>query len=96
MVDQATLNAAIDSLYVCLNLQQTVVDQNRSMEAALERRMIQNRQLSEDLQELCTSASPFVQFVQSKYDRLRVRYDDEVKQSMPFGRRWPTGSTRPP
>ena len=84
LVDQATLNAAIDSLYVRLNLQQTIVDQYRSMEAALERQMIQNRQLSEDLQELRTSASPFVQFVQSKYDRLRVRYDDEVKQSEAF------------
>ena len=81
MVYPATLNAAIDSLYVRLNLHQTVVDQYQSMEAALERQMIRNRQLSEDLQELLTSASPFVQFLQSKYDRLRVRYDDEVKQS---------------
>uniref|UniRef100_A0AAV1UPQ4 Uncharacterized protein n=1 Tax=Peronospora matthiolae TaxID=2874970 RepID=A0AAV1UPQ4_9STRA len=59
-VDQAALNAAIDLLYLRLNLQQTVVDRNHSMEAALEQQMIQNRQLNEDLQELRTSASPFV------------------------------------
>ena len=50
----------------------------------MKRQMVQNRQLSENLQDLRTSASPFVQFVQSKYDRLRVRYDDEVKQSEAF------------
>uniref|UniRef100_A0AAV1UY97 Uncharacterized protein n=1 Tax=Peronospora matthiolae TaxID=2874970 RepID=A0AAV1UY97_9STRA len=54
------------------------------MEAALEQQMIQNRQLSEDLQELSTSAFPFVHFVQSKHDRLRVRYEDEVKQYKAF------------
>ncbi|CAI5737726.1 unnamed protein product [Hyaloperonospora brassicae] len=69
LVDQATLNAAIDLIYVRLNLQQTVVDLYQSMKAALERQMIQNRQLGEDLQDLRTSAPPFVQFVQSKYDR---------------------------
>uniref|UniRef100_A0AAV1TBF0 Uncharacterized protein n=1 Tax=Peronospora matthiolae TaxID=2874970 RepID=A0AAV1TBF0_9STRA len=51
------------------------------MEAALKQQMIQNRQLSDYLQELSTSASPFVQFVQSMYDRLRVCYEDEVKRS---------------
>uniref|UniRef100_A0AAV1T7X8 Uncharacterized protein n=1 Tax=Peronospora matthiolae TaxID=2874970 RepID=A0AAV1T7X8_9STRA len=54
------------------------------MKVALEQQMIHNRQLSEDLQELRTSEPPFVQFVQSKYDRLRVRYKDEVQQSEAF------------
>uniref|UniRef100_A0AAV1U1Z7 Uncharacterized protein n=1 Tax=Peronospora matthiolae TaxID=2874970 RepID=A0AAV1U1Z7_9STRA len=54
----------------------TVVDRYQSMEAALEQQMIQNSQLNEELQELRTSASPFVQFVQSKYDRVCVRYED--------------------
>ena len=83
-IDQATLSAAIASLYLRLDLQQAVVDRYQSMETALEQLMIQNRQLSEDLQELRTSASPFVQFVQSKYDCLRARYEDEVKQSDAF------------
>uniref|UniRef100_A0AAV1V405 Uncharacterized protein n=1 Tax=Peronospora matthiolae TaxID=2874970 RepID=A0AAV1V405_9STRA len=54
------------------------------MEADLEQQIILNRQLGEDLQELRTSASPFVQLAQSKYDRLRVRYEDEVKKSEAF------------
>uniref|UniRef100_A0AAV1TRT6 Uncharacterized protein n=1 Tax=Peronospora matthiolae TaxID=2874970 RepID=A0AAV1TRT6_9STRA len=54
------------------------------MEAALEQQMIQNRQLNEDLQEVRTSASPFVQSVQSKFDRLRARYEDEIKRSKAF------------
>ncbi|CAI5742202.1 unnamed protein product [Hyaloperonospora brassicae] len=95
-VDQATLNAAIDSLYVRLNLLQTVVDRYQSMEAALERHMIQNRQLSEDLKELRTSTFPFVQFVQSKYDRLRVCFDDEVKQFKVYREALADRATRPP
>uniref|UniRef100_A0AAV1UTC4 Uncharacterized protein n=1 Tax=Peronospora matthiolae TaxID=2874970 RepID=A0AAV1UTC4_9STRA len=83
-VDRAALNAAIDLRYLRLNLQQTVSYWYQSMEAALEQQMIQNRQLSEDLQELRTSASPFVQFVQSKIDRLRVRYQDDIKCSEAF------------
>ena len=83
-VDRATLDAAIDSLYLRLDLQQTVVDQYRSMEIALDQQTILNRRLNQDLQDLRTSASSFVQFAQSKYDRMRVRYEEEAKKSEAF------------
>uniref|UniRef100_A0AAV1VAF1 Uncharacterized protein n=1 Tax=Peronospora matthiolae TaxID=2874970 RepID=A0AAV1VAF1_9STRA len=95
-VDRSTLNAAIDSLYLRLNLLQTVVDRYESMEAALEQRMIQKRQLSEDLKELRTSASPFFQL--SQRSTTACAFAMKMRSSSPkrFGRRWPTGSTRPP
>ena len=60
VVDLATLDAAFDSIYLRLDLQQEIVDQYQSMETALAQQMAQNRQLNDDLQELRTSASPFV------------------------------------
>lgn len=73
--DRATLDAAIDALYLRLDLQQTVFDHNQSMETALKKQMIQNCQLNEYLQAPRTYESPFVLFAQSKYDRLRVLYE---------------------
>uniref|UniRef100_A0AAV1T8V1 Uncharacterized protein n=1 Tax=Peronospora matthiolae TaxID=2874970 RepID=A0AAV1T8V1_9STRA len=46
--------------------------------------MAQNRQPSENIHELHSSAIHFVEFVQSKYDRMRVRYDEEVQRSDAF------------
>ncbi|CAI5746320.1 unnamed protein product [Peronospora destructor] len=50
------------------------------METALSQQIARNRQLEESLQVLRTSASPFVEFVQDKYDRLRVQYEEEVQR----------------
>ena len=36
------------------------------------------------IRELCTSASSFIEYVQARYDRLRVQYDKQVKQSDAF------------
>ena len=83
-VDRATLDAAIDAFYLRLDLQQTVIDRYQSMETALKQQLVRNRQLNDDLQELRTSASPFVQFAKSKYDRLRALYEEEAKRSEPF------------
>uniref|UniRef100_A0AAV1VC71 Uncharacterized protein n=1 Tax=Peronospora matthiolae TaxID=2874970 RepID=A0AAV1VC71_9STRA len=54
------------------------------MGSALAQQMAQKCQLLEDLHELRTSASHFVEFVQSKYGRMRVRYEEVVKRSDAF------------
>ena len=57
------------------------MDRYRSMETALAQQVARNHQLDEDLQELCTSASPFVEYVQARYNLLRVKYDERVNHA---------------
>uniref|UniRef100_A0AAV1TBQ7 Uncharacterized protein n=1 Tax=Peronospora matthiolae TaxID=2874970 RepID=A0AAV1TBQ7_9STRA len=54
------------------------------MVSALAQQMAANSQLREDVHELRSPASDFVEFVQSKYDRKQVRYEEEVKRSNAF------------
>uniref|UniRef100_A0AAV1THZ0 Uncharacterized protein n=1 Tax=Peronospora matthiolae TaxID=2874970 RepID=A0AAV1THZ0_9STRA len=54
------------------------------MVSALAQQVTQNSQLREDVNELLTPASDFAEFVQYKYDRTQVRYEEEVKRSDAF------------
>ena len=79
-VDRATLDAAIDSIYLRLDLHQAILDRYWSMDTSLAQQAARNYQLDENLQGLCTYASPFVEYVQARYARLRVQYDKKFKK----------------
>ena len=77
---RATLDAAIDSIYLRLDLHQAILDRYWSMDTSLAQQGARNYQLDENLQGLCTYASPFVEYVQARYARLRVQYDKKFKK----------------
>ena len=51
------------------------------METELSWQIASNRHLERKLHDLCTSASPSVEFIQGKYDRLRAQYEKESQRS---------------
>ena len=63
------------------------------METALAQQVARNRQLDEDLQKLCSSASTFGEYSQARYDRLHIKYEKEIKQSDAFRGRGGVGRT---
>ena len=78
------MKEVIDSLFFRPDQQQEIMDRYDNMEADLARDIARNRHMEENSREICTSASPFVRFVQGKYDNLRSRLKDESHRSMTF------------
>lgn len=74
----------LSSLFDQVETQQDIIEQYRTLEERWRDQRIRGDRLEKELQELIVSAAPFIQFVQSKYDRLRRDRDTAVQRFAEF------------
>ena len=83
-IDRESVKETIEYLFFQLDHQQEIVDRYGDMEIALDRQIARNRHLEERDRELGASAFSFFNFVQSEYDTLRKKLEDESRLTAEF------------
>ncbi|CAI5715785.1 unnamed protein product [Peronospora destructor] len=74
VVDRATLDGLINSIYHQLEAQQEMVDNYSPLEQAWHAQKARGDQLEQELQQLGAAASPFVQYAQQRYNWQHLQH----------------------